>query len=94
MLAVCAVLAYRLGGWLRRSLAAIVIGLSLPFVVTAIPLLPDTVADWLLRLTPAAGFAVKQTMEKFPQVTAHYGRRPGTSHGLGGPGSPCSARTP
>ncbi|MFG2057186.1 hypothetical protein ACGFI9_24525 [Micromonospora sp. NPDC048930] len=75
VLALCAVLAYGLGVWLRRGWAAILIGFSLvalPYAVTAFPLLPDTVAEWLLRLTPAAAFAVKQTMEEYPQVTAHY----------------------
>ncbi|MEU0884244.1 hypothetical protein ABZ345_37110 [Lentzea sp. NPDC005914] len=74
-LALCSVLAYGLGGWLRRGWAAILIGLSLvavPYAATAFPLLPDAVSEWLLRLTPAAGFAVKQTMVEYPQVTAHY----------------------
>lgn len=75
VLALCAVLAYGLGVWLRRGWAAILAGLTLvavPYAVTAVPLLPDSVADWLLRLTPAAGFAVKQTVAEHPQVTAHY----------------------
>jgi hypothetical protein len=74
-LALCAVITYGLGVWLRRGWAAILIGLSLvalPYTVTAIPLLPDAVSEWLLRLTPAAGFAVQQTMVEYPQVTAHY----------------------
>ncbi|WP_433261287.1 hypothetical protein ACQPZF_26385 [Actinosynnema sp. CS-041913] len=75
VLALCAVLAYGLGVWLRRGWAAILIGLSLvalPYAVTTFPLLPDVVSEWLLRLTPAAGFAVQQTMVEYPQVTAHY----------------------
>jgi hypothetical protein len=75
LLALCAVLAYGIGVWLRRGWAAILIGLSpvaLPYAVTAFPLLPDAVSEWLLRLTPAAGFAVEQTMVEYPQVTAHY----------------------
>ncbi|MDX8149441.1 hypothetical protein SK854_45475 [Lentzea sp. BCCO 10_0061] len=74
-LALCAVLSYGLGVWLRRGWAAILIGLALvavPYTATAVPLLPDDVAEWLLRLTPAAGFAVKQTVVEYPQVTAHY----------------------
>ena len=35
-------------------------------------MLPDAVSEWLLRLTPAAAFAVQQTMTEYPQVTAHY----------------------
>ncbi|MEV5888577.1 hypothetical protein [Nonomuraea fuscirosea] len=75
VLALCAVVAYGLGVRLRRGWTAIVAGVSLialPFLVTAFPLLPDAVADWLLRLTPAAGFAVKQTLVEYPQVTQHY----------------------
>lgn len=75
VLGLCAVVAYGLGGWLRRGWAAILVALSLvalPYTVTALPLLPDAVSAWLLRLTPAAGFAVQQTMVEYPQVTAHY----------------------
>ncbi|GAA1661586.1 hypothetical protein GCM10009733_069090 [Nonomuraea maheshkhaliensis] len=75
VLALCAVVAYGLGVLLRRGWTALVAGLSLialPYVVTAFPLLPDAVSDWLLRLTPAAGFAVKQTLVEYPQVTQHY----------------------
>ncbi|MGC7101832.1 hypothetical protein ACPZ19_44775 [Amycolatopsis lurida] len=75
VLALCSVLSYGLGVWLRRGWAAILVGMSLvavPFAVTAFPLLPDAVSEWLLRLTPAADFAVKQTMVEYPQVTAHY----------------------
>jgi hypothetical protein len=74
-LALCALLAYGLGVRLRRGRAAAfgaLLLVALPYTVTAFPLLPDAVADWLLRLTPAAGFAVKQTMVEHPQVTAHY----------------------
>ncbi|MFD2080597.1 hypothetical protein SAMN05421678_107130 [Actinopolymorpha cephalotaxi] len=75
VLALCAMLTYGLGVLLRRGWAAILVGSSLiavPYAVTAVPLLPDTVSEWLLRLTPAAGFAVQQTMVRYPQVTAHY----------------------
>ncbi|MDH2430495.1 hypothetical protein [Sphaerisporangium sp. TRM90804] len=75
VLALCAVLAYGLGVRLRRGGPAILAGVSLivlPYVVTAFPLLPDAVSDWLLRLTPAAAFAVKQTVLEYPQVTEHY----------------------
>jgi hypothetical protein len=74
-LALSAVLAYGLGAWLRRGWPAILCGLAavaLPYAVASQPLLPDAVAQWLLRVTPAAGFAVQQTLEEYPQVTAHY----------------------
>ncbi|MBE3008980.1 hypothetical protein IL992_07220 [Microbispora sp. NEAU-D428] len=75
VLALCAVLAYGLGVLLRRGWAAITLALSLvavPYAVTAFPFLPDVVSQWLLRLTPAAGFAVQQTAVEYPQVVAHY----------------------
>lgn len=58
--ALCAELTHGMGGWLRRVRVANLAGLSLtalPYAVTAVPLLPDTVAEWLLRVTPrpAAG---------------------------------------
>jgi hypothetical protein len=73
--ALCAILAFGLGLWLRRGWAAILAGLSLiavPYTVATLPLLPDAVAGWLLRLTPAAAFAVQQTTIEYPQVTAYY----------------------
>lgn len=75
VLALSAVLSYGLGVWLRRGWAAILIGLSLvalPYAIATLPLLPDTVSEWLLRLTPAAAFAVQQTLVEYPQATAHY----------------------
>ncbi|MDX8035379.1 hypothetical protein SK803_34660 [Lentzea sp. BCCO 10_0856] len=75
VLGLCAVLAYALGVWVRRGWAAVLIGLSLialPRAVTALPLLPDPVSEWLMRITPAAAFAVQQTMVEYPQVIAHY----------------------
>ncbi|MFI9381302.1 DUF1349 domain-containing protein [Kutzneria sp. NPDC052558] len=71
----CAVFAFGLGVWLRRGWAATVVGLALvavPYGVTVLPLLSDSAAEWLLRLTPAAAFAVQQTSTEYPQVTAHY----------------------
>ncbi|GAB3410549.1 DUF1349 domain-containing protein [Flindersiella endophytica] len=75
MLALCAVLAFALGVLFRRGWAAVsaaVVLVAVPFAVSALPLLPDEVADWMLRLTPAAGFAVQQTLVEYPQVVAHY----------------------
>ncbi|MEV4805121.1 hypothetical protein AB0K18_34415 [Nonomuraea sp. NPDC049421] len=71
-LALCTVIACRLGRFRRAGVLAAVCLIPLPAVLTAFPLLPDVVADWLLRVTPAAGFAVKQTLVEYPQVTAHY----------------------
>jgi hypothetical protein len=54
---------------------AIVVAISavvVPYILATLPLLPDDVSRRLLRLTPAAGFAVGQTIGEFPQVVAHY----------------------
>jgi hypothetical protein len=45
----------------------------LPYMFTvAAPILPPGAADWLLRLTPAAAFAIQQTLIQYPQVTNTY----------------------
>lgn len=74
-LALAAVLALGLGALLRRGRLAILVAvaaIAVPYAVTAVPLLPDGPAQWLLRVTPAAGFAVRQTLTEYPQVVAHY----------------------
>lgn len=56
----------------RRAAAALsAVALVLLHVVAALPLLPDEVAQWILRVTPAAGFSVTQTLVAYPQVVAH-----------------------
>jgi hypothetical protein len=75
LVAVAAVAALGLGALLGRSWPALLVAIStvvLPYLVAAVPLLPDEVSRWLLRLTPAAGFAVQQTVAEHPQVVAHY----------------------
>ncbi|WP_218779489.1 DUF1349 domain-containing protein [Streptomyces sp. NRRL B-24572] len=74
-LALAAVLALALGALLRRARAALpvaVLALAVPYVVTSFPLLPDGLSQWLLRITPAAGFATQQSLVAHPQVLAHY----------------------
>jgi hypothetical protein len=75
LFAVVAVFALSLVVLLRRAWAAALVAISavaVPYLLAALPLLPDGVADWLLRVTPAAGFAVEQTIREYPQVLAHY----------------------
>ena len=75
VLALAAVLAFGLGALMRRGRAAIMVATALiavPYALAALPLLPDAVAQWLLRVTPAAGFAVQQTVVEYPQVLRHY----------------------
>jgi ABC-type transport system involved in multi-copper enzyme maturation permease subunit len=73
MLAVAAVFAVALGAVLRRSAAAITIAIVtvvLPFLLTALNVFPSGVGDWLLRLTPAAGLAIEQSIPNYPQVAS------------------------
>jgi ABC-type transport system involved in multi-copper enzyme maturation permease subunit len=72
MLALAAVFAVALGAILRRSAAAITIAVVIvvmPFLLTALNVLPAGVGDWLLRLTPAAGLAIEQSIPRYSQVT-------------------------
>ena len=72
MLAVAAVFAVALGAILRRSAAAITIAVVMvvmPFLLAALNVVPAGVGDWLLRVTPAAGLAVEQSIPRYAQVT-------------------------
>lgn len=75
LFALAAVLALAFGALLRRGIAAVVAATAtivVPHVVATTSILPDGAARWLLRVTPAAGFAVKQSIPEYPQVLAHY----------------------
>ena len=41
----------------------------MPFLLSAAHVVPAGVGNWLLRLTPAAGLAVEQSIPRYPQVT-------------------------
>ncbi|MHB1596664.1 MAG: hypothetical protein ACYCU3_21120, partial [Streptosporangiaceae bacterium] len=72
-LAVAAVFAVALGAILRRSAAAITVAVAavvLPFLLAALKVVPASAGDWLLRLTPAAGLAIQQSIPRYPQVVA------------------------
>jgi len=76
LLAVASVLALAVGTLLRRSavaVAAVIAGLVLPYVLAIIPgVLPAGAGQWLVRVTPAAAFAVQQSLPAYPQVAADY----------------------
>jgi ABC-type transport system involved in multi-copper enzyme maturation permease subunit len=72
--AVTALLAVALGALLRSSAAAVTIAITvvvLPYVLLN-TVLPAGAADWVLRLTHAAGFAIQQSLPQYPQVAASY----------------------
>jgi ABC-type transport system involved in multi-copper enzyme maturation permease subunit len=75
LIAVVAVLALGVGAMMRRSAAAVttvIVVIVLPYILAVASVLPVGVADWLLRLTPAAAFAVQQAEPAYPQVTTLY----------------------
>ena len=84
LLALAALLAFSAAVITRRAagpVAAVVGLLVVPYVFAGpMAVLPAGVADWLLRVTPAAGFAIEQMTPRYPQVadiyTAQYGYYP------------------
>ncbi|MFD5325201.1 ABC transporter permease subunit [Streptomyces sp. NPDC127092] len=75
LFAVTAVLALGVGAVLRRSataVALVVASLVLPYLLATAGVLPVGASEWLLRVTPAAGFAVQQTLPRYAQVVTVY----------------------
>ena len=76
LLATATVLALAAGTIFRRSAGAVttvIAAIVLPYVLVAqIPLLPASVTSWLTMVTPAAAFAVQQTLVPYHQVTSIY----------------------
>jgi ABC-type transport system involved in multi-copper enzyme maturation permease subunit len=75
LVAVVAVLTLAVATIVRRSVAAVTIifvAIVVPYFLSAIATLPVGVADWLLRVTPAAAFALQQATPRYPQVDAYY----------------------
>ncbi|HXA58971.1 MAG TPA: ABC transporter permease subunit [Streptosporangiaceae bacterium] len=74
VLAVSAVLAVGIGALVRRSaaaVAAVIMVIVVPYLL-AISILPAGVSQWLLRISPAAAFAVQQTIPQYYQVDNPY----------------------
>ncbi|HLN70156.1 MAG TPA: ABC transporter permease subunit [Streptosporangiaceae bacterium] len=83
LVAVAAVLALAVGIIVRRSAAAVtlvIVAIVVPYLLGVVSVLPAGAADWVLRITPAAAFAVQQAIPQYAQVTALY------SPGVGGGG--------
>jgi ABC-type transport system involved in multi-copper enzyme maturation permease subunit len=75
LLAAVAVFALALGTILRRgatAITAVVATTVLPYLLAFTGVLPTGPAQWLLRVTPAAGFAVQQTLPRYEQVLTVY----------------------
>lgn len=75
LLALAAVIALALGTLVRHSavaVVAVIAAIVLPNVLVITAALPLTASQWLLRLTPAAGLAIQQTLRAYPQVDYAY----------------------
>ncbi len=75
MLAVASVLALAIGTVLRRSVAsvaAVIVAIVLPYILGVSGILPASASEWILRLTPAAAFAIEQSVPQYQQVVGHY----------------------
>jgi hypothetical protein len=70
--AVAAVLAVALAARMRRAWLVAPTAIVLPYVLATLPLLPVAVADTLVLVTPAAGFAARQTLVEYDHVPAYY----------------------
>lgn len=75
LLALAAVFALAVGTILRRSAVALTVTIMLtvlPYLLAVASVLPAGPAQWLLRITPAAGFAITQSTPEYPQVDSAY----------------------
>ena len=75
LLAVTAIAAVALGSILRRSagvVTVIIVVVVVPYILAVSSALPVGAANWLLRLTPAAAFAIQQSTPQYHQVIANY----------------------
>jgi ABC-type transport system involved in multi-copper enzyme maturation permease subunit len=74
LLAGCAVLAAGLGVLLRRGVTAVTLSIVvvvLPYLLS-VTVLPLRASDWVLRVTPAAAFALQQSEPRWDQVDNIY----------------------
>ncbi len=75
LIAVAAVFTLAVATMVRRSATAIlivIVTIVIPFVLSAPPGIPASLTDWLLRITPAAAFALQQPSPQYYQVQASY----------------------
>jgi ABC-type transport system involved in multi-copper enzyme maturation permease subunit len=76
LLAAASILALAVGTMFRRSagaVTAVIAAIVVPYLLVAqIPFIPAGVTEWLTRVTPAAAFAVQQTLVPYSQVTSIY----------------------
>src|SRR5262249_50288983 len=54
------------------AVTAVIVVIVLPYILARPTVLPVGAAQWLLRITPAAGFAIQQSLPQYPQVSNAY----------------------
>jgi len=75
LLAAASVLALGIGTIVQRGAIAIaipVVAMVLPYILATSGALPDGASNWLLKVTPAAGFAIQQSLKVYAQVYTTY----------------------
>jgi len=75
MLALASVLALSIGAVVRRSVAAVatvIVVTVVPYLVGVTGVLPVSASEWMLRVGPAAAFAIEQSVPAYPQVIGQY----------------------
>ncbi|MBD2895163.1 hypothetical protein amrb99_40970 [Actinomadura sp. RB99] len=75
LLAVATVFAVGVGAVIRHSAGTVTVVIAtviLPYVLAMTSVLPVGAARWLLRVTPAAGFAIQQAIPQYDQVRTAY----------------------
>jgi hypothetical protein len=65
-------LAGRPRGRSAAAVTAVIAAIVLPYLLATAGLLPAGASQWLLRVTPAAAFAIQQSVPQYPQVTNAY----------------------
>jgi hypothetical protein len=76
LLALAAVFALGVGAMVRRAaiaVTAVIVLIVLPYFFSSpLGILPPAAGDWLLRITPAAAFAIQQGYPRYSQLLAAY----------------------
>nr|WP_237417783.1 ABC transporter permease subunit [Actinomadura rayongensis] len=75
LLAAAAILALGAGTMLRRGAVAVtglVVLIVIPYILAMSAVLPAGAANWVLRVSPAAGFAIQQTLPRYGHVWSEY----------------------
>jgi hypothetical protein len=73
LLAVVAIFSLALASLFQHRIVAVIASIAavvLPYILANV--LPLGASQWLLKLTPAAGFAIQQSMKEYPHVIGAY----------------------